>query len=248
MVGNLAESAAEAIGANPLLTRVGAYYHDLGKMRNPRYFAENQAGENPHHKLKPSMSALIIKSHVKDGIEIARNYKLPQDIVDFIPQHHGTAIISYFYIKAKENAEAEDMPEVDEESFRYPGPRPQRKETAVVMLADSVEASARALPDPNPQRLKQLVKKIVTNKFIDGQLDECDISFRDLNQIVKAFNRVLISMYHGRPEYPADPSEQRRSERDTFRPTSPGILEVVEGGPRSSSKSVEGARGKAKGE
>ena len=248
MVGNLAESAAEAIGANPLLTRVGAYYHDLGKMRNPRYFAENQAGENPHHKLKPSMSALIIKSHVKDGIEIARNYKLPQDIIDFIPQHHGTALISYFYVKAKENAEAEEMPEVDEESFRYPGPRPQRKETAVVMLADSVEASARALPDPNPQRLKQLVKKIVTNKFIDGQLDECDISFRDLNQIVKAFNRVLISMYHGRPEYPADPAEQRRPERDAFRPTPPGILEVVEGGKPAHSGSGKGSRGQAKSE
>jgi len=201
MVGNLAEAAAEAIGANPLFARVGAYYHDLGKMRNPRYFAENQGGENPHDKLRPSMSALIVKSHVKDGVEIAKQYRLPQGIIDFIPQHHGTSLIKFFYVRAKEMAEAQGAT-VDEEDFRYVGPKPQRVETALVMLADGVEASARALSDPNPARLKGLVNKIVRTQFIDGQLDECDLSFRDLNVIVKSFNRVLNGMYHGRPEYP----------------------------------------------
>ena len=209
MVGNLAEAAAEAIGANPLFARVGAYYHDLGKMRNPRYFAENQGGENPHDKLRPSMSALIVKSHVKDGVEIARQYRLPQGIVDFIPQHHGTSLIKFFYVRAKELAE-EQGGEVDEEDFRYAGPKPQRVETALVMLADGVEASARALSDPNPARLKGLVNKIVRTQFIDGQLDECDLSFRDLNIIIQSFNRVLNGMYHGRPEYPNFPDSKSR--------------------------------------
>lgn len=208
MVGNLAEAAAEAIGANPLLTRVGAYYHDLGKMRNPRYFAENQAGENPHDKLKPQMSALIIKSHVKDGIEIARGHRLPQDIVDFVPQHHGTALIGYFYARAKEMATQE---EVDEADYRYPGPKPQRRETALVMLADGIEAAARSLPEPTPARIKGLVKKIINGKFIDGQLDECDLTLRDLHEIERSFTRILVSMYHVRPEYPKIPGEDERA-------------------------------------
>ena len=208
MVGNLAEAAAESIGANPLLTRVGAYYHDLGKMRNPRYFAENQAGDNPHDKIKPQMSALIIKSHVKDGIEIARGHRLPQDIADFVPQHHGTALIAYFYARAKEMATQE---EVDEADYRYPGPKPQKRETALVMLADGVEAAARSLPEPTPARIKGLVKKIINGKFIDGQLDECDLTLRDLHEIERSFTRILVSMYHVRPEYPKIPGEDERA-------------------------------------
>lgn len=219
MVGNLAEAAAETIGANPLLTRVGAYYHDLGKMRNPRYFAENQAGENPHDKLKPQMSALIIKSHVKDGIEIARGHRLPQDIVDFVPQHHGTALIGYFYARAKEMATVE---EVDEADYRYPGPRPQKRETALVMLADGVEAAARSLPEPTPARIKGLVKKIINGKFIDGQLDECDLTLRDLHEIERSFTRILVSMYHVRPEYPKIPGEEERQ-----RARGGGVSQVV---------------------
>lgn len=207
MVGNLAEAAAESIGANPLLTRVGAYYHDLGKMRNPRYFAENQAGDNPHDKLKPQMSALIIKSHVKDGIDVAHGHRLPQDIIDFVPQHHGTALIGYFYARAKEMATLE---EVDEADYRYPGPRPQKRETALVMLADGVEAAARSLPEPTPARIKGLVKKIINGKFVDGQLDECDLTLRDLHEIERSFTRILVSMYHVRPEYPKIPGEEER--------------------------------------
>ena len=209
MVGNLAEAAAESIGANPLMTRVGAYYHDLGKMRNPRYFAENQAGENPHDKLKPQMSALIIKSHVKDGIEIARSHRLPQDISDFIPQHHGTALISYFYARAKEAVQP-GMEDVDEADYRYPGPKPQRRETALVMLADGVEAAVRSLPEPTPARIKGLVKKITNGKFIDGQLDECELTLKDLHEIGRSFTRILVSMYHARPEYPKIPGEEER--------------------------------------
>lgn len=212
MVGNLAESAAEAIGANPLMTRIGAYYHDLGKMRNPRYFAENQPrGENPHDKLKPHMSALIIKNHVKDGIEIARKHRLPQDIVDFIPEHHGNALIGFFYARAKEQANLTGGPDVDENDFRYPGPKPQRRETALVMLADGCEAAVRSLPDPSPVRIRALVKKIVNSKFMDGQLDECDLSFKDMNAIVQSFNRALLNIYHARPVYPQIPGEEERA-------------------------------------
>ncbi|NUN15501.1 MAG: HDIG domain-containing protein [Myxococcales bacterium] len=212
MVGNLAESAAEAIGANPLMTRIGAYYHDLGKMRNPRYFAENQPrGENPHDKLKPHMSALIIKNHVKDGIEIARKHRLPQDIVDFIPEHHGNALIGFFYARAKEQANLAGGPDVDENDFRYPGPKPQRRETALVMLADGCEAAVRSLPDPSPVRIRALVKKIVNSKFMDGQLDECDLSFKDMNAIVQSFNRALLNIYHARPVYPQIPGEEERA-------------------------------------
>lgn len=202
MVGTLAKEAAEAISANPLLARVGAYYHDIGKGKNPQYFAENQrSGQNPHDKLKPNMSALIIKSHVKDGLELARHYNLPQEIQEFIAMHHGTTLIAYFYHRAK-SMEDPDIPEVDEKDYRYPGPRPQTRETAIVMLADGIEAASRAMPDPSPARLKGLVQTMINKLFADGQLDDCDLTLKDLNAIAKAFIRVLTSMYYTRPQYP----------------------------------------------
>jgi len=200
-VGNLAEEACNAIGANSLLARVGAYYHDIGKIEKAEYFVENQMGtSSKHEKLAPSMSALIITNHAKDGVELAKKYKLKKAIVDFISQHHGTSLIYYFYQRALEKVKTES--ELKEEEFRYPGPKPQTKETAIVLLADSVEASSRMLNEPTPARIKGLVQKIINNKFIDGQLDECDLTLKDLNKISDSFVRVLTGVFHTRLEYP----------------------------------------------
>ena len=213
MVGSLCEAAAEAIECNALLARVGAYYHDIGKAKNPQYFAENQkAGQNPHDKLKPNMSALIIKSHVKDGVDMARRYRLPTEIEDFIAQHHGTSLIAYFYHKAKE-AEDPNIPEVAEKDFRYPGPKPQTRETAICLLADGVEAASRAMPNPSPARLKGVVQTMINRAFTDGQLDECELTLKDLNKIARAFTRILTGIYHQRPEYPDEKKQERP--RDT---------------------------------
>ena len=210
MVGSLCEAAAEAVGANPLLCRVGSYYHDIGKAKNPQYFAENQKlGENPHDRLKPNISALVIKAHVKDGLEMAKQYRLPEVIHDFIAQHHGTSLIRYFYHKAKQ-LEDPDIPEVVEADYRYPGPKPQSRETAICLLADGIEAASRAMPDPTSARLKGLVQKMINLAFTDGQLDECELTLKDLNQIADAFHRILTGIYHHRPEYPG---EKRRAER-----------------------------------
>ncbi|WP_162687471.1 HD family phosphohydrolase [Bradymonas sediminis] len=212
MVGSLSEAAAEAVGANPLLCRVGSYYHDIGKAKNPQYFAENQRlGENPHDKLKPNMSALIIKAHVKDGLEMARQHRLPLELQDFIAQHHGTSLISYFYHRAK-SMEDPDISTVDEKDYRYPGPKPQSRETAICLLADGTEAASRALPDPTPARLKGLVQRMINKAFTDGQLDECDLTLKDLNSIAEAFNRTLKGIYHHRPEYP---EQKKRTPRQT---------------------------------
>ena len=165
------------------------------------YFAENEAGiKSKHEKLTPSMSALIITNHTKDGTELARKYKLNNTIIDFISQHHGTSLIYYFYQKALEKVKSED--ELKEEEFRYPGPRPQTKEAAIVHLADSVEASSRMLSDPTPARIRGLVQKIINNKFIDGQLNECDLTLKDLNKISESFVRVLTGVFHTRLQYP----------------------------------------------
>lgn len=214
MVGSLCEAAAESIGANSLLARVGAYYHDIGKAKNPRYFAENQKpDENPHDNLKPNMSALIIKNHVKDGLEMARQHRLPSILQDFIAQHHGTSLIAYFYHRAKE-MEDPDIPEVDEDDYRYPGPRPQTRETAICLLADGIEAASRAMRNPTPARLKGLVQTMINKAFTDGQLDECDLTLRDLNEIAKAFTRILTGIFHQRPEYPdEDEDRQKRMTR-----------------------------------
>ncbi len=212
MVGSLCEAASESIGANPLLSRVGAYYHDIGKTKNPQYFAENQKlGENPHDKLKPNISALVIKAHVKDGLEMARTYRLPLVIQDFVTQHHGTSLIRYFYHKAKQ-LEDPDIPEVVEADYRYPGPKPQSRETAICLLADGIEAASRAMPDPSPARLRGLVQKMINLAFTDGQLDECDLTLKDLNLIADAFHRILTGIYHHRPEYPG-PERKKGAEK-----------------------------------
>ncbi|MDZ7263441.1 MAG: HDIG domain-containing protein [candidate division KSB1 bacterium] len=200
MVGSLAEAAAERIGANSLLTRVGAYYHDIGKIEKREYFIENQIHmKNPHEKLSPNMSCLILINHVKKGLELARHYKLPQEIRAFIAEHHGTNLISFFYQKAKEKGNDE---EVDESVFRYPGPRPKSKETGLVMLADAVEAATRSLKDPSASRLRGMIVSIVHERFISSELDECPLTLRDLTNIIDSFQTILLGIFHTRIEYP----------------------------------------------
>lgn len=201
IVGNLSEAAAEAIGVNPLLARVSSYYHDIGKIKMPEYFIENQGSINRHDKLTPSMSSLILISHVKEGVEIASGYKIPQVIIDIIQQHHGTSLITYFYQKAKDKWDHSMVP-ISEEDFRYPGPKPQTRIAAIVMLADAVEAASRALQDPTPARISALVNKIVTNIFVDGQLNECELTLKDLDKIRKSFNLILSGIFHHRIDYP----------------------------------------------
>lgn len=202
VVGNLAVEAAKAIHANSLFVRAATLYHDIGKMNKPEYFIENQAGfENRHDKLTAHMSALVIISHVKEGIEMAETQHLPRSIIDIIPQHHGTRLISYFYEKAKKKEDPK-IQEVDEDDFRYPGPKPQTKEAAITMLADAVEAASRTLADPTPARLKGLVKRVINDIFIDGQLDECDLTLRDLQKISFSFIQFLPNIYHERIGYP----------------------------------------------
>ncbi len=202
MVSSLAEDAAEKIGANPLLVRVGAYYHDIGKIRKREYFIENQAGlKNKHDHLAPSMSALILISHVKDGIELGRRHKLPEQIIDFIPQHHGTSLISYFYNKAKEREDASQQA-VNEADFRYPGPKPQSREAGILLLADAVEAASRSLQDPTPARIQNMVRSNVARIFAEGQLDDCELTLRGLNLISNAFVRILTGIFHHRIGYP----------------------------------------------
>jgi len=201
VIGSLAEAAAESVGVNPLMARVAAYYHDIGKIKKPEYFIENQAkGENRHDRLTPSMSCLIIASHVKDGLDLAREYKLPPQISDIIQQHHGSSLMSYFYEKAK--AASEDPTQVREEEFRYPGPKPQTKVAAIVMLSDAVEAASRVLDNPTPQRIAALVDKIIARFFEDGQLSECDLTLRDLTEISRSLNVLLAGIYHYRIDYP----------------------------------------------
>jgi hypothetical protein len=212
IVGNLAEAASDAIGANSLLARVGAYYHDIGKIEKAEYFSENEISQkSPHEKLTPSMSALVIQSHIKDGIELAKKYNLNKAIIDFIAQHHGTSLIYYFYQRALEKIEDEEK--LNEEAFRYPGPRPQTKETAIVLLADAVEASSRTLSDPTPSRIKGLVQKIINNKFIDNQLDDCDLTLQDLNKIAIAFVRILTGIFHTRVEYPEENKNKNKNKK-----------------------------------
>jgi cyclic-di-AMP phosphodiesterase PgpH len=204
IVSNMAEASAEAIEANPLLAKVASYYHDIGKMKKPHYFIENQAGkENKHDKLAPSMSVLIITSHVKEGVELAKEHRLNKEIIDIIGQHQGTKLISYFYQKAKDQASKGGKTiQVKEEDFRYPGPKPQTKEAGLVMLADMVEAATRSLTDHSSARVQGTVQRIINNVFADGQLDDCDLTLKDLHEIAKSFNITLSGIYHDRVEYP----------------------------------------------
>jgi putative nucleotidyltransferase with HDIG domain len=222
-VSKLCEAAAEAIGANALLARVGAYYHDIGKVNMPQYFIENQDGsENIHDKISPYTSARLIGSHVKDGIELARAYKLPKIIEDLIPQHHGTAMISFFYQKA---IESEDGDDINEDDYRYPGPNPQTKEAGIMLLADSVEASSRNIKNPTYSELQNLVEDIINQKLIDSQLDESGLTLKDLRLIADEFVQVLSSSAHLRLEYPKYP-EREKEDKKNKKKTKDGTLNL----------------------
>jgi putative nucleotidyltransferase with HDIG domain len=202
LVGSMVEAAAEEIGANPLLGKVMCYYHDIGKMEHSNYFIENQKqGQNPHDHISPFMSKTLLIAHVKDGVEMGMTYKLGKPIIDGIIQHHGTTLISYFYNKALDMRNDED-PEFSDEEFRYPGPKPQFREAALCMLADSIEAASRSLDEPTPQRLQNIVRNIIQRKFSDGQLDECNLNLKDITKIENAFIRILLGIYHQRIDYP----------------------------------------------
>jgi cyclic-di-AMP phosphodiesterase PgpH len=202
VTGTLAEAAAEAIGANPLLARVGAYYHDIGKIRKPEYFVENQVyGINKHEELTPNMSCMIIASHVRDGLELAKEFRLAKIIRDMIPQHHGTRVMSYFFQKAK-GSPNRPTHEVLETDFRYPGPKPQSKEAAIMMMADSVEAASRTLNDPSPAQIQGMINRLVDSIVLDNQFDECDITMREIHLVKDSFLKVLTGIFHRRIDYP----------------------------------------------
>jgi putative nucleotidyltransferase with HDIG domain len=198
VVGSLAEAAAETIGANRLLARVGGYYHDVGKIAKSDYFGENlrKGMRNPHERLTPTMSSLILESHVREGMELAREVGLPTRVAAFIPEHQGTTLMQYFFTKASEMDA-----EVDERDYRYPGPKPQSKETAIVMLADAAEATVRSLDEHTPDRIRAVLDRTFQSRIVDGQLDECGLTLADLAGIRDAFIHVLIGVYHGRVKY-----------------------------------------------
>lgn len=221
VVASLAETAAEAIEANATMTRVCAYFHDIGKLVKPEYFAENiHEGRNPHDDLAPTMSALIIISHVKEGVDLALQYKLNREIIEIIQQHHGTSLVYYFYKRALQqqedareggkimNMREEDIPEVREESFRYKGPRPQFKESGIISLADAVESTSRSLGKPTPQRIEQMIDEIFEQRIADGQLDDCDLTLRELRIIAERFRFTLQNMMHSRVAYPKESKEE----------------------------------------
>ena len=207
MVANLAEVAAEEVGANPMLVRVGAYYHAVGKIKRPFFFGENQlGGTNPHDKISPTLSTTIIISHVKDGLELAKEYDIPKVVSDMIVQHHGTTLVKYFYYTLKNSSENPD--EIREEDFRYPGPKPQSKEAAIIMMADSVEAAVRSIQEPTLEKIEDMVNNIVKDKMNSNQLNECDLTFRELEVIKACFLRVLKGIYHHRIEYPTEKGKE----------------------------------------
>ncbi|MBP7462553.1 MAG: HDIG domain-containing protein [Candidatus Delongbacteria bacterium] len=217
IVGNLAESAAKAIHANSLKARVGSYFHDIGKINKSEYFIENQSGENRHDRLSPTMSSLIISSHVREGIELAKKYKLPVEIQEIIQEHHGKTLIKYFYKKAvDQNIVSDGM----EEEFKYPGPRPRSKEAAIVMLADSIEAASRTLKNPTVSRLKTLINEMIKEKFITSELDECSLTFKDLSMIGEAFLIILSGRFHARIDYPDSPANAINHEDNHQQPES----------------------------
>jgi putative nucleotidyltransferase with HDIG domain len=226
-VADLAEAAANKIGANGAICRACAYFHDIGKLVKPNYFSENiVADENPHDGLAPTMSALIIIAHVKEGVDLALKYGLNQRIIDVIRQHHGTSLVAYFYQRALQqqrdareggkimNIREEDIPEVREESFRYSGPKPQFKECGIISLADAVESASRSLEKPTPQKIEQLVNSIVGKRIAEGQLDECDLTLQELKVIAETFRFTLQNMLHTRIKYPKD---EERAEQESKR-------------------------------
>jgi putative nucleotidyltransferase with HDIG domain len=212
LIGSIAQTAAETIGANGLLCRVGAYYHDIGKIGKPYYFIENQMGTaSRHEQLSPAMSQLIIAGHVKDGIEMAKEYKLPSVIMQFIETHHGTTLIEYFYEEARRKTNGNVAPPSEVE-FRYPGPRPQTKESAIVMLADTVEGAVRALTEITPTKIEMVVHNMAAKRLQDGQFDDCDLTLRELSRIEGSLSKSLAAHYHGRIAYPKPAEEEQTSE------------------------------------
>ncbi len=209
IVGNLAEAASEAIGADPLFSRVASYYHDVGKVVRPHFFVENQSAHNRHDEINPSLSSLIIASHVKDGVELAEEHRLPPPIISIIREHHGTCLIKYFYHRAVTSGGGENSPAL-EYQFRYDGPRPQTKESGIIMIADSVEAASRTLEKATPGRIRDLIEHIVKDRLSDGQLDECELTFKDLEKIITSMTRTLSGMLHARIEYPAGDTARLR--------------------------------------
>ena len=206
-VAAIGEAAADAIGARGLLVRVGAYFHDIGKMLKPQYFVENQGQGSPslHETLLPAMSRLIIVAHVKDGADLARQHHLPLPIIDFIEQHHGTTLVEYFFRRAQQNESDATRGEVEEHSYRYPGPKPQTKEAGVLMLADAAESASRSLVDPAPARLESLVRDLAMSRLLDGQFDDCGLTLQELHIVEESLVKSLTAVYHGRVRY----SEQR---------------------------------------
>jgi putative nucleotidyltransferase with HDIG domain len=219
MVAHLSETAADAIGANGLMCRVGSYFHDIGKVVKPGFFVENQYNENnPHDSLVPSMSAIIIISHVKEGMDLAIQYRLNSRIIDFIREHHGTTLVNYFFHRAQELAKGEDgnpASRVDPSSFRYPGPTPQTKETAIVALADALEAASRTLKKPTMARIETLINRLVEERYHEGQLDHCSLTFKELAVIRETLARTLASMMHNRVEYPESNESTDRKDSST---------------------------------
>jgi putative nucleotidyltransferase with HDIG domain len=215
IVASLVEAAADAIGANALLAKVSAYYHDIGKLAKPHYYIENQSGhDNRHDKLSPKMSSLIIISHVKEGYELATQAKLGKPIIDIIREHHGTSLVSYFYDKAKKNKD-ESIRSLTESDFRYPGPKPQTKEAGLVMLGDVIEASSRTLTNPTPARIRSLVRERIEKVYMDGQLDDCELTLRNLNTIADTFTRILTGIFHHRVDYPESNVRELTSRKES---------------------------------
>jgi putative nucleotidyltransferase with HDIG domain len=261
-VEQLAEDACRVVGANSLLTRIGALYHDIGKSAAPEHFVENQMGKNPLDTLKPSQSAKIIISHVTYGVKLAKEMGLPQRIIDFITQHHGTRTLHYFLKKAQ--AEARDPEEIAENDFRYPGPKPQFKEAAIMMISDSCEAAARSLSEPNPENIRFIVTKIIDAILADDQLDECDLTLRELTQIRESIIKSLVAIYHSRVDYPgyvppnsqpriSIPKEYLDSEERGMRYSNPADIPISKGGEiedeaidRSTQPNVKEAKAEAK--
>jgi len=206
MLGQLAEAAADAVGGNGLLARVCAYYHDIGKLRRPEYFSENQNGKNVHDALPPRLSARAIASHVTEGMELAREYHLPKPIVDGILEHHGTCLISFFYEQALEQHKHGDIQEAD---FRYPGPRPRRRETAILMICDAVESGVRSMKSPNEERVKEFIDKIIANRAADRQFDECPLTLKDLEVVAEVVAKRILSTLHTRITYPEKTTERK---------------------------------------
>ncbi|MBN1473735.1 MAG: HDIG domain-containing protein, partial [Syntrophaceae bacterium] len=214
VVASLVEAAAEAIGANSLLAKVSAYYHDIGKLTKPQYFIENQPkADNRHDKLSPKMSSLVIISHVKDGCELAAKEKLGQQIINIIREHHGTSIVSYFYDKAKKSKES-NTGSLSDTDFRYPGPKPQTREAGLVMLGDVIEASSRTLSNPTPARIRSLVRERIEHIYMDGQLDECELTLRNLNTIAESFVKILMGIFHHRIDYPDTKPKESNAKKE----------------------------------